>query len=487
MNTPGSHWEDPSFESHRSPRFKVGVVGAGVAGSTVALRLAELGTIEVFLLEQGPSLVNGPPFCHLHSGGNLYREISDHQSLTLLKQSVEMLRSFPHVVRARPTVIAVPSWDRREADAQLPRLERLRDYYAELIASDPRNEVLGPAEYYFRSYGIEELQALAGSPLPSEPCMPNEWMIPFARAVNRDTLKAPLFLVREYGLSPFRLAASASLALDRLSSCHVMLETRVKTILHKGNGWLLGYGCENGGTGEIEVDYLVNACGFRSGVLDDMVGYPRSRMVEFKASFLARWHGCETWPEAIFHGPRGTPNGMAQLSPYADQLFQIHGMTDEITLFREGLVASTPESAQPRLRDHFLSKIELGWDPDTIRKRTEKAIAHIACFLPGFASAVPAGKPLFGAQQIPGTDPTLRAASVSFGPHRYARTEIIKVPSALDAANAILEDIVGQGFVGAPSPASSSVLTIPATLTGEEVVTLAHELARKRDYPGGLV
>jgi glycine/D-amino acid oxidase-like deaminating enzyme len=480
-------WNDSSSDSQRSPRFRVGVVGAGVAGSTVALRLAELGTIEVFLLEQGPSLVNGPPFGHLHAGGNLYREISDRQCLALLEQSVGMLRSFPHVACARPTIIAVPSWDPGDADALLPRLEFLRTAYDELTAQDPRNEVLGPARHYFRSYGLEELQALSRSPLPLELRAPDEWMTPFARAVNCDTVKAPLFLVQEFGLSPLRLAASACLALERLSCCHVMLETRVETIVPTADGWLIDYGRRNNGAGRIEVDYLVNACGFRSGILDDMVGYSRARMVEFKASFLARWQGCSPWPEVIFHGRRGTPNGMAQLSPYADGVFQIHGMTDEITLFREGLVASTSASAQPQLRDHLLSKIDRGWDPETVRQRTEKAINHIARHIPGFASATPAGNPLFGAQQIPGTDPTLRVAGVSFGPHRYARTEIVKVSSALDAADAILKHIGEQGFAGERSSENPSVLATPAALSVEEVVPLARKLAQQRSYPESLV
>lgn len=67
-----------------STSCRVGIIGAGIAGSTIAIRFAELG-INTTLIEQGPSLVNGPPICHLHAGGNLYREISDKQCLTLLK------------------------------------------------------------------------------------------------------------------------------------------------------------------------------------------------------------------------------------------------------------------------------------------------------------------------------------------------------------------------------------------------------------------
>ena len=41
--------------------IKIAIIGGGVAGSTIALRFAELG-IDTTLIEKGQSLVNGPPF-----------------------------------------------------------------------------------------------------------------------------------------------------------------------------------------------------------------------------------------------------------------------------------------------------------------------------------------------------------------------------------------------------------------------------------------
>lgn len=39
---------------------EIAVVGGGIAGSTIALYLSQLG-LKVSLFEKGPSLVNGPP------------------------------------------------------------------------------------------------------------------------------------------------------------------------------------------------------------------------------------------------------------------------------------------------------------------------------------------------------------------------------------------------------------------------------------------
>ncbi|RUM70980.1 MAG: FAD-dependent oxidoreductase, partial [Sulfurovum sp.] len=84
-------------------KVKIAIIGGGVAGATTALYLGKR-EVDVTLFEKEPSLVSGPPFCHLHAGGNLYREISDEQCLKLLKQSIDFLRFYPFVVDYRPTV-----------------------------------------------------------------------------------------------------------------------------------------------------------------------------------------------------------------------------------------------------------------------------------------------------------------------------------------------------------------------------------------------
>ncbi|MDF4849966.1 FAD-dependent oxidoreductase, partial [Vibrio parahaemolyticus] len=81
--------EFPSYKDKH-----IAVVGGGVAGATAAIHFAELG-FKVSVIEKGVSLVNGPPICHLHAGGNLYREISEQQCLDLLAQSIDTVRLYP--------------------------------------------------------------------------------------------------------------------------------------------------------------------------------------------------------------------------------------------------------------------------------------------------------------------------------------------------------------------------------------------------------
>lgn len=61
----------------------------------------------------------------------------------------------------------------------------------------------------------------------------------------------------------------------------MLLNTKVIKI-DKGNekNWKLTY--KKAGSefyGEVEVDYLVNSCGYKTGTIDDMVGLNKNRMV----------------------------------------------------------------------------------------------------------------------------------------------------------------------------------------------------------------
>lgn len=471
---------------------KIAIIGGGVAGSTIALRFAELG-IDTTLIEKGQSLVNGPPFCHLHAGGNLYREISEQQCLTLLEQSIDTIKVYPHSINYRPTIIALPKTDQGEVIDFLPRLKKLSERYAELVMQDCSNRVLGDPEQYFLLFERKTLERLSKRELPTHAKSNEDWLVAFAKQVDLDKLKFPVLLVQEYGWSAFRLAAIATLAIEKLSCCHLKLNSQVVNItqLVDTEKWRVSYndglnGCQN----ETDFDYIINACGFKSGEIDDMLQAKRKRMVEFKAAYVAHWPQCQgLWPEVVFYGERGTPNGMAQLTPYQNGYFQLHGMTQDITLFETGLVSSGEQSAQPILSERFIKKIDQQWPLALINDRTLGSIEHLARFITNFSQASVAAKPLFGAQQIPGDDATLRATDVSFYGKHYARTEIVKASSALAAADAILQNLLDVGLVSSEQLGphlQSHYFPITLQCTDADVTNKAIMFARQRQYPDEL-
>lgn len=470
-----------SFSQTKTKR--VGILGGGTAGATIAIRLAALG-LETYLFEKKTSLIDGPPMCHLHAGGNLYREIPDEDCVALLKQCIDILRLYPYTIDVRPTVFAVPTRDEGLPEDLLPRLDILTDAYRDLIAQDINNKVLGEPENYYQLYSHAQLIELSQRPQVAVPTNVDEWMIPVAKYLDLNKVKYPLIVVQEYGWNIFRLAASAQLALAEYEHAHVFTDTKVRQVVavdctdctnanHHVSKWRIDYQQnsqairhatasgskdDSANVESIEVDYLVNACGFRTGIIDDMVGIEVTRMVEFKSSYITQWDDAGGQiPEIIIYGARGTPEGMAQLTPYPGGYFQIHGMSKFITLFDDGLVASTKDSAQPKLPQQYVHYIEDGWDKAPLQARSQQSIDYVAEFVPTFNSARTIGNALYGGQQIPGEDDTLRVADVSLYPNlHYARAENVKASSTLIAADEIVEQLTELGLLESNLPGNES-------------------------------
>ncbi len=462
-----------------SKKAKIAIVGGGVAGASTALYLSNLG-LEVTLFERESSLVNGPPFCHLHAGGNLYPDISDEQCIKLLKQSIDFLRFYPHVVDYRPTVIALPHYCSSNVENLFPRLKKLQKEYELLIEKDLNNRVLGESQDYYRLYTKEQILAIQNAEITHEL---DRWMIPVAKNIDLSKVQFPLILVQEYGLNLFRLGASVGLALDKIDKATIRFNTTVTNIVKDSqNSWNISYQKDEE-TKQESFDYLINATGFRTGKIDDFLDVPCKKMVEFKAAYVTHWEeGKKTlFPEIIFHGERGTPEGMGQFTPYPNGYFQLHGMTNEITLYKDGLVASTALSCQPQLKANFIEKIEKSWSSDEVEQRTNSAIKHLSKFIPSFSQATVGSKPLFGAQQIPGDDPSLRVAEVSFPTKKYARCEIVKVSSVIDMIEAIVGELIKLGYL------DKHYNFEPMVDEKESDITKVAELiCGERDYPKGL-
>lgn len=466
---------------------KIAIVGGGVAGASAALYFGQLG-LDVTLFEKDASLVSGPPWCHLHAGGNLYREISDEQCVTLLKQSIDFLRFYPYIVDYRPTVIVLPITDSSTPEALLPRLDLLTNEYKAHIAIDPDNEVLGEAEHYYKVYSKNEIALLREREGVKKPQTSDEWMIQVAKNIDLDKVQFPLIMVQEYGLNLFRLAAGAALTLESLDSVTLHTNSIVYNVQQnvETEGWNISYIQEDESHTE-SFDYLINAAGFRTGKIDDFLGAPCKSMVEFKAAYVSHWDGGEKtqFPEIIFHGERGTPQGMGQFTPYPGGYFQLHGMTNDITLYEDGLVSNTLVSCQPKLGQDFIAKIENDWKEEETIIRTKAAIKHLSQYIPSFSTATVGSRPLFGAQQIPGDDPTLRVAEVSFPRERYARCEIVKVSSVLDMIDAIAKQLAQLGYMDAKLIGKR---TFTHSMHLDEVLLRkrAESIALAREYPSAL-
>ena len=449
---------------------KVAVIGGGVAGVSASLLLDE----DITLFEKESSLISGPPFCHLHAGGNLYPQIPVKECVQLLKESINFLKLYPYSVDFRPTVSIFPKECTINLDSYINRLEVIKNEYKNLVKKDSSNLVLGEVENYYKLYSKENLLELSKKEIVKDPKSFDEWLINSAKYINLDAIKYPVVVVNEFGLNLFRLASGATLALNSKKNLNLLLDTKVLDVKRLNSKFLVTYEI-NGAVLQEKFDYLINAAGFKSGLIDDMLGLKRERLVEFKAAYVTKWQNSIKFPEIIFHGKRGTPKGMAQFTPYYGGYFQLHGMSKDITLFNNGLVKSSNSSSYPKLDNFFLDIIDFGWSEDIATLRTKKAIEHFKNFMPKFAKeATVTKKPLFGAQQIPGSNSELRAAEVNFE-QNYARCEIVKVSSAINMAKEIAKEFNLK--------LNSN---IKSDFNSKDITALAKEIAKSRDYPSEL-
>ena len=465
--------------------YNVGIIGGGVSGVVIALELAKY-KVDSVLFEQEESVVNGPPFCHLHAGGNLYPDISDEQCKILLKQAIEMARLFPQSIDERPTFISVPNTANYDVFQIEKRLEMLAGYYKQLITEDSDNAILGTSEDYYKKYTQEDLITLAKQPTVKRPKSSDEWMTNTIQLIDPEKLKTPVFIVQEYGWNLFRLGAQAQLALIKTNHCNLKINTTVTNVKDVRNQ-KLGYNWEIYTNDDVyKVNYLVNSCGYNTGEIDASLQLNAERLIEFKAAYVSKWQPIAGLiPELIFLGERGTPNGMVQLTPYCDEFYQIHGMTKDITLFENGLVQSKGNHTQPVFNESIKQKLKRDWKEDEINTRTENAIKFVTKFVPSFKSATVGGPPLYGAQQIHGDDPNLRVGEVSFPCKSYARSEIIKASSALTIAQKILNKIQEEEII----PTINTELKqnkLLDSISKNDIDKMANKLAIQRGYPEAL-
>jgi len=474
-----------------SDGFHVAIIGGGIAGCCAALELSQ-HKIPCTLIEKKGELIDGPPWCHIHAGGSFYREIDDSQCFQLLEESIYAMRRFPLAVNRRPTVIIVPKKDPGSLGSVIARMKRVQSRYAELIAEDPLNEVMGPAKDYFKIFGKDQLEALSILETPEEPKTHDEWMIGVSKLVDHEKMKYPFILVQEYGWLFLRVSAMMTEFLDHLQVCNVRMNTTVFDIQRGQSGGFDLKTISPNGKDEIKADYLINACGFESGWVDDKLDTARTRMLEYKASYVVKIDDSRmadiALPEILFHGSRGESGalaGMAQLTSYTDGVFQLHGMNENITLFKNGLVKSSNQSSQPTLPFKFISNISNGWDATTATQRSNLAIAHMSQYIPLFHSARPAALPLHGAQQIAGKDKSRRAFPGSLVGKDYARIEIVKASSAPTMAATIMEQIadIRPDLFPESGYQRQIEIEIPERVSLDAVIDAAKQIAKRRELP----
>ncbi|MCX5773187.1 MAG: FAD-dependent oxidoreductase [Fusobacteria bacterium] len=445
----------------------VAVIGAGISGTTVALELEKYG-MKVHLIEKGNEVVNGPPACHLHAGGNLYPEIPVEDAKELLRESIEFARRYPLGINHRPTLLCVPKDIPFELEELIDKAQELKKYYFELISQDLRNEVLGLPDNYYTLYYEDDVAKLLDKPYVEEPITHSDWLGNVVEKLVLDTLKFPIMMINEPGIALFRIAALIEEELKN-SSVKVHLNSQVLGICMKEETLELLLKCEEC-EHFIQVDFVVNAAGYQSGAVDKLLGIYEEEMVEFKAAYLVNCTQLKTIPEIIFHGIRGTTKGMGQLTPQCGNYFQLHSMTHESTLFENGISHSCSDE-KLSLNSVVENILIQGFSKEELERRTYSAVSKIGKYIKIFDIGNVVYKPFFGIQKISKGEISKRTGGVDFS-ENYIRIELVKYSSIINIARKIIEKILGE-----------TIEIVPLKTESSKIEEVAEAIAVRRGYP----
>lgn len=474
-----------------NPAFRIGIIGGGVGGATLAEYLSRVPGVHVTLIEKKSSLVANTPFCHLHAGGLLYAlNVPEDEARTLMYHSIRFAQWFPQCLARRPTVVGLRVECADDPNIVVRRCEVAEEEYRRLL-SEGYAPVLGPPSHYFKAYSRQDLVDLRSSHAHTSPH--DHYMAQFAHVVDLNSIQYPVVSVNEPGVAMVRVGAVLELSLadyERHGSVKVLRETTVESVRKTESGTYAVSTCTlHGSTQHHTFDYLVNSAGGNGPEIDALVaGLPTSlALAEVKAAYVVNVPvnenlSGESMPEIALLGTRGTPHGMVQITPYGNSTYQLHAMTKDATLFPGGLSACNPT---PTFDAPVQKIVDTGFDTETLQGRSLASARHASQVLPIFSTATSADIPLWGVQVIAGDNAENRSGEAEFPMHRYAKLVIVKGISAVVAAELVIADIIKCSEDAGLQYELMHVLKSrdPVCAQGERLLAHAITVARARGFP----
>jgi hypothetical protein len=422
----------------------IAIIGGGISGCVTALKLLEKykSKVNIVLYEKRDKLLGGPPFCHLHAGGMLYPMISIKECESLLHHSILFAQEFSECITYIPTVVAYRKNSKFDANKLVMKCRIMKYHYASNVAHP-----LGDPETYYQVYDRQDIIALKNGEQINKSEYHDKYVREFAKILdNIDDIKYPFVSVREHSISMEKIKRTIMKRLYSYNNIEILYNTTVES--------------DSNGNGNGDYDYIINAAGCN---IDDLRKEKSNHYLEFKASWMIHNRLNMELPEIAIIGERDTENGMIQISPLSDGLYQIHCMMDNVTLFDGGLIYNKKLSDYPDKLKRIIDQDK--FDDKTTIIRTTNAIKEISKVFSVFNTSTVSdvsrqgtstvsrqgtSEPLldgsvpkmslWGVQRIVGNDKTSRSNDIMVD-GTYIEIHIVKGISSVYAANKILKNV----------------------------------------------
>ena len=142
-----------SVNKQHQERYKIIlIIGGGISGCVAALELSKNPNYIIHLYEKTDTLLNGPPYCHLHAGGFLYPEMLINDCQELLHDSILFANAFPDCLLKRPTIIAYNVNSKFSTDKLLYKAKLLQYIYY-----SKKQYIFGPPHSYYAFYNKNDI------------------------------------------------------------------------------------------------------------------------------------------------------------------------------------------------------------------------------------------------------------------------------------------------------------------------------------------
>lgn len=397
------------------------IIGGGISGCVTAIQLSKRSrSLNIHLFEKQSDILTGPPFCHLHAGGMLYPMISFQESEQLLYDSLEFAGIFNDCLEKRPTIIAYKKNTQYNIGKLILKCKMMKYCYTNWSKSNAGKLPIGSIDNYFEMYTREDLINFKNGVRSIENKVHDPYVEKFAHYLkNVDDIQYPFISVNEYGINLESVKCKIKSIIKNSDNIFLYTNTQISLDNLVNN----------------DQNIIINAAGYNT---NSILNLPNNNdyFLELKSSWVIK-NKIEIdpyFPEIAIIGERNTPNGMLQITPLANNCYQIHCMKDDITLFSNGCVFSDKISEFYKQFNNIIQNNK--FNEQIIITRTSNAQREICKLFNGFDNSEIVMNPLWGIQRIPGNINSKRNWSV-LQKKNYIEIHLVKGISSISVAKQI--------------------------------------------------
>jgi len=308
------------------------IIGGGISGIMSAIKLSKTKNnhVVVDVYEMRNKILDSLPYCHLHAGGLLYPMISLLDCKELLLDSLLFAEYFNKCLYKRPTIIAYTTNSTYCSKKLLYKCKVLKYEYINWCNNKKKqnNHILGNPYNYYCEYTKEDVVNYKKGERLNKSKYHDKYVEEFCKLLkNIDDIKYPFISVCEYGINQKMVEDQLINEINEInklqkSPCINLYKNTCANVVKNENCWIVN---------NKKYDILVNASGYKS---KDVLQDNKPEFIELKSSWIIKSNilNDNILPEIAIIGARNTKDGMLQITPLLNNIFQIHYMSSDSSI-----------------------------------------------------------------------------------------------------------------------------------------------------------